>query len=217
MVGDPIDPHTPGALALFLCNSLNWRLSSSCEDILDLKELAEFAVATGQFTLSSADRMSLDQSAGPPVHALLAELRQARALVVSFLSLVAAGEKMDFSLHQEISAKWKDASRLMTLDEYGYVSIQAGGLTDLPLLALLSAVHLSNAQSSGKLKICEDARGCGFFFVDRTKNLSKRFCCSSCSTYDRQVRFRQFRLDVKGRGLSSTNLQESRTRQSGKA
>lgn len=196
MVGEPLDPRMPGALALFLSNSLNWRLSADCEDILQLDELVAFARQTGELVMPEADRHTPIRAGRHSHQALMKELRAVRGLIVAMLTHTARGTPFEVGLHRAAGEQWHRAASLMTLDRHGRVQVVAHALQALPHLAFLSALRLVGDPSAGKLKVCEDARGCGFFFLDQTRNLSKRFCCSACSTYDRQTRFRRGRTGL---------------------
>jgi predicted RNA-binding Zn ribbon-like protein len=60
------------------------------------------------------------------------------------------------------------------------------------LQAALSAVALATSPHAAKVKECADDRGCGWLFVDTTRNGSRRFCFSNeCGNRARQVAFRE--------------------------
>jgi len=59
------------------------------------------------------------------------------------------------------------------------------------LQAALSAVALLTSDRAARVKECADDRGCGWLFVDETRNGSRRFCFSAeCGNRARQVAFR---------------------------
>jgi predicted RNA-binding Zn ribbon-like protein len=57
--------------------------------------------------------------------------------------------------------------------------------------AALSAVSLLTSERVDRVKECADDRGCGWLFVDTTRNGSRRFCFSNeCGNRARQAAFR---------------------------
>jgi predicted RNA-binding Zn ribbon-like protein len=70
-----------------------------------------------------------------------------------------------------------------------------GGAPDLDiarLQAALSAVALLTRDRDRRVKECADDRGCGWLFVDTTRNASRRFCFSNeCGNRARQAAFRR--------------------------
>ena len=67
-----------------------------------------------------------------------------------------------------------------------------GGLEALRVHASLSAVALFTSPQGAKVKECADDRGCGWLFVDTTRNGSRRFCfANECGNRARQVAFRR--------------------------
>jgi len=58
--------------------------------------------------------------------------------------------------------------------------------------AALSAVALFTSAQGARVKECADDRGCGWLFVDTTRNGSRRYCFSNeCGNRARQVAFRR--------------------------
>ena len=59
------------------------------------------------------------------------------------------------------------------------------------LQAAVSAVALLTAPHADKVRECADDRGCGWLFVDLTRNGSRRYCFSNeCGNRARQAAFR---------------------------
>jgi predicted RNA-binding Zn ribbon-like protein len=68
----------------------------------------------------------------------------------------------------------------------------APGLEAVRLHVALSAVALLTSPLAARVKECADDRGCGWLFLDMTRNGSRRFCFSNeCGNRARQVAFRQ--------------------------
>ena len=59
------------------------------------------------------------------------------------------------------------------------------------LQAAVSAIALMTAAHADKVRECADDRGCGWLFVDLTRNGSRRYCFSNeCGNRARQAAFR---------------------------
>jgi predicted RNA-binding Zn ribbon-like protein len=65
--------------------------------------------------------------------------------------------------------------------------------------AALSAVALLSSESLARVKECADDRGCGWLFLDLTRNGSRMYCFSNeCGNRARQQRFRErLRLETR--------------------
>ncbi|MCU0942111.1 MAG: CGNR zinc finger domain-containing protein [Hydrogenophaga sp.] len=184
-IGEPADLTQRGALALCLFNSLNWRLSEEPEDILDVERLLVVAQINGGLTLAPGRRRASRQR-------LADELRALRTLLLTYVDARIDGEPLPPTLLPVLEAHWARASQLLQVDwATGEVRPRATREEDLPDLLFLSAMELTAGHLPGRLKVCEDARGCGFLFIDATRNASRRFCNDVCATYDRQARFRR--------------------------
>ncbi|NLR75635.1 CGNR zinc finger domain-containing protein [Leeia aquatica] len=63
---------------------------------------------------------------------------------------------------------------------------------DLGPYLWLSLAGLLSGEHAKRLKRCADQRGCGWYFLDHSRNLSRQYCSSAaCANYARQQRFRQ--------------------------
>jgi predicted RNA-binding Zn ribbon-like protein len=70
------------------------------------------------------------------------------------------------------------------------------GLEIARLQTALSAVSLLTSDRGMRVKECADDRGCGWLFVDTTRNGSRRFCFSNeCGNRARQAAFRHRHRD----------------------
>lgn len=67
-------------------------------------------------------------------------------------------------------------------------SLEPHRLPDLPRVLVLHALDLVQTMSPDRLRRCDD-RGCGWLFLDTTRNHSRRWCSSSeCGNRDRARR-----------------------------
>lgn len=78
------------------------------------------------------------------------------------------------------------------------------GLDVARLQTALSAVALLTSDRCERVKECADDRGCGWLFVDETRNGSRRFCLSNeCGNRARQAAFRhRHRTDTESRAAA---------------
>ncbi len=184
-IGEPTDLAQPGSLALCLFNTVNWRLSDEPQDTLDVERLLVLAQMVGGLALEPGSRPA-------PRQRLAAALRRLRSRLMAYVDARIKGEPLPAALLPALEAHWTRASRLLQVDwATGEVRPRGTREEDLPDLLFLSAMELTAGHLPGRLKVCEDARGCGFLFIDATRNASRRFCNDVCATYDRQARFRR--------------------------
>lgn len=65
------------------------------------------------------------------------------------------------------------------------------GWFDLGPYLWLSLAGVMCGEHAKRLKRCADQRGCGWYFLDHSRNLSRQYCSSAaCANYARQQRFR---------------------------
>lgn len=183
-------------LCLSLANTRHWRNSRAPRETLDgYADLARWAAARQLVDGDEAlQRIARDRPA-----AAQAELHRAIALREAIAAWFAArvqgrsGEEGDFA---EITASFNEASRhlKLALVDGALVPALAGTADTLALprwQAALSAIGLASSAAMARVKQCADDRGCGWLFLDATRNGSRQFCFSTeCGNRTRQARFR---------------------------
>lgn len=196
--GDPV--------CLSLANTRNWRRSAAPQEHLhtyrDLLEWIEgkrlfdapAIAAIGERAQSHprAARAALERTVAlrDAVYRVFAERAQGRPLAQRDLASIVAA-------FNEAVARVE-----LVLDRQGLVPRERSGdagLDGARLQAALSAVSLLTSDRDGRVKECADDRGCGWLFVDTTRNGSRRFCFGNeCGNRARQVAFRHRHREAAG-------------------
>lgn len=182
-------------LCLSLANTRHWRNSAAPRETLHAyADLARWAAAKHIVDDGTLAEEALSRPAVAQV-----ELRRAMALREAIAGVFAAhvheqavgGADLD-----EVTASFNEASRHMrlALGDGALVPELAGSVEPLAVprwQTALSAIGLLGSPALARVKQCADDRGCGWLFVDGTRNGSRRFCLSTeCANRARQMRFR---------------------------
>jgi len=188
-----------GPLCLSLANTRNWRNAAAplehlnaYPDLLRWGERQQLLDA-GEALRLTALATSRPRQARAELAATVA-LREAVYRVFSARAHGRAPPRDDLAL---FGAGFNDAVGQLELSlEDGKLAPRPrradGGLEALRVHASLSAVALFTSPQGAKVKECADDRGCGWLFVDTTRNGSRRFCFSNeCGNRARQMAFRR--------------------------
>jgi predicted RNA-binding Zn ribbon-like protein len=190
-------PSAP--LCLSLANTRNWRRATTpLEHLHEYADVLRWGEKRG--LLDAGELSRLTAVAGARVRVARAEfaatlaLREAIYRVFSARAHFREADAADAAL---IGASFNDAvAQLDLVVVDGKLTARArraeAELEAMRLHAALSAVSLLTSEFASKVKECADDRGCGWLFLDRTRNGSRRFCFSSeCGNRARQVAFRR--------------------------
>ncbi|HVL56238.1 MAG TPA: CGNR zinc finger domain-containing protein, partial [Burkholderiaceae bacterium] len=190
------DNDAPACIAL--ANSIEWRGTDRATDLAtDADGLLRWA---RRWRLAPEPQLARLQrrvpADAPQVADALRALRALRDDVHALLAGAARGDALPADRLERLESQTK---RLMAR-----LRIRADGpalrteLADAPnpwrfweAAAVLSTLAVLSAADRGRLKVCEDTRGCGWLFIDTTRNGARRYCSEeSCGNYARQQRFR---------------------------
>lgn len=185
-------------VCLSLANTRNWRHGAAPQEHLhayvDLLQWVE-----GKRLLGAEGVASLARQAASHPRAARAELERTLALreaVYRVFSERARGHALPRQELALLVGAFNEAvARIeLALEDGRLKPRQRDGAATLDvarLQAALSAVALLTSDRDGRVKECADDRGCGWLFVDRTRNGSRRFCFSNeCGNRARQAAFR---------------------------
>jgi predicted RNA-binding Zn ribbon-like protein len=185
-------------LCLSLCNTRHWRNSAAPrETIADYADVVKWAVAKGLY--ASADGDALVAEAAKHPHVATTELRRTLRLREAMAQVFAAhagGRTPDTGAMAEIVESFDDAMREVRWRIVGstlqpVLASHAAGLEVARWQAATSGMGLLGSPTLARVKQCADDRGCGWLFLDTTRNASRQFCFSNeCGNRARQVRFR---------------------------
>jgi predicted RNA-binding Zn ribbon-like protein len=169
-----------GHLALDLCNTVSWRLDAQrrIDRLSDPEALADwFCSITGS---PDRDRLVEHMNAGakPAERALLLvrELREATTRVVDAQLGYATANTKDV---ERIAAAWRKALNVATTSAelpltWTIEPTDPDRLVDALALSVAELVHRPDLSG---LRRC-DGDGCGWLFLDTTRNHSRRWCDS---------------------------------------
>jgi predicted RNA-binding Zn ribbon-like protein len=185
-------------LCVSLCNTRHWRNSAAPKEVLTgYDELVKWAVAKGVYTADEGETLVREAAAHP--HVANAELRrtiQLREAIAAVLAAHAHAVAADPAALAEVEGTFREALAQLALrveDGRLVPSLPPAreGLEVPRWQAALSAVSLLASPALARVKQCADDRGCGWLFVDTTRNGSRQFCFSrECGNRARQARFR---------------------------
>jgi predicted RNA-binding Zn ribbon-like protein len=186
-------------LCLSLANTKHWRNSAAPKETLaTYADLVQWAVVKAIVTKDEGEALVREAAAHP--HVANAELRRAielrEAIASVFAARVHARPVPDADM-ATVMQSFNEASRELTLGVVdgrlvpGMPADREG--LELPRWqAAFSAIGLFTSDALPRVKQCADDRGCGWLFLDTTRNGSRMFCFSSeCGNRARQMKFRE--------------------------
>lgn len=189
---------TRGPLCLALANTRNWRNAAApLERLNAFADLLRWGERQGLLDTDEVARLVRIADQRPRLaHSELAATVAFREAIYRVFSARAHGRAPAADDLALFGAGFNDAVGQLELSlEDGKLAPRPrradGGLA-LRAHAALSAVALFTSPQGVRVKECADDRGCGWLFVDTTRNGSRRFCFSNeCGNRARQVAFRR--------------------------
>lgn len=186
-------------LCLSLANTRHWRNGAAPKELLNgYADILDWAVAKSIYSRREADALVTEANAHP--HVANAELRRTielREAIARMFGALAHGRGVREGDRAIIVESFDEALRLMTLRVVdgrlvpGIAQDREG--LELPRWqAAFSALGLYGSPAVARVKQCADDRGCGWLFVDTTRNASRMFCFSNeCGNRARQAKYRE--------------------------
>ena len=187
---------TSGSPALSFVNTLDWRLRNEPVELLhDYEDLLRWARTVELLTPAQAHKLRAEvgnaTGTGPRILKRAIELRESLATV--FLA-VAAGESLPESSVERLDAvcgKARAAQRLsISGDSVLWTWRSQDPEPERPTWgAALAATDLLTSSEVHRVRLCGDDE-CGWFFLDTSKNRSRRWCSmESCGNRNKARRF----------------------------
>jgi predicted RNA-binding Zn ribbon-like protein len=185
-------------LCLALANTRNWRRGEApLERLNAYADVIELARRERLVDEAGAERLAVQAARHPRVaDAELAALVALREAIFRGFSARAAGGRMLESDLAIITGSFNAAVGALSLELCDGALVPRAhetrdGLPIMRLQAAVSAIALLTAPHAEKVRECADDRGCGWLFVDLTRNGSPRYCFSNeCGNRARQAAFR---------------------------
>lgn len=185
-----------GDVVLDFVNTVPWRLDPdrTIDRLPDAAAVIGWVAAVGLLESGHVERLSAEAAADPSAaDAIAAQVRALRELLHRLLQPIAVGEAPEAAECDGVRGAMTDA--LNHADIVSVVplrwSVPVRSVADLPRLVALSAWRLLQFDDLTRLRQCRDA-GCGWLFLDRSKNASRVWCnAADCGNRDRVRRHQQ--------------------------
>ncbi len=172
-----------GDLSLNFANTKDWHASRRpVENLNSYSDLVVWGKQAGLLTADQAERLTKaaaerpEQAAGMYERAI--EVREAIYRIFSGHSLGQNIADADLSLLNDTACQAMSHLRLEKNGEVFYWHLPAD-LADASLIlwpVAHAAADLLTSEKAARVRRCEDDRGCGYLFIDQTKNHSRRWC-----------------------------------------
>jgi predicted RNA-binding Zn ribbon-like protein len=183
-----VSPHLPGFVAGNLCldfvNTVDPRHADDRDDYLrDYGRLLDWSVAAG--LIEPAERSDLDRRARADPLGADRVYQRALRLREALYRLLAPGSSdngpSDRSAAQtfndEIRGAWGRAAIEPTQDGWEWAWDDASSHLDRVLWPIArAAAELLTSPAAGRIRECEGSNGCGWLFIDASKNGRRRWC-----------------------------------------
>jgi predicted RNA-binding Zn ribbon-like protein len=173
---------TAGSLSLSLVNTLDWRLGPSPVELLrSPTDLLRWAWTAGALTPEAADVLAADGLHHPRrASQVLREAIQLREALAEVVLAVASGEPVPKPALQIVDRACREARAAQHLvigrDRLGWTWRQKTPEPRRPLwAAALDASGLLTSDRVARIRQCHDSE-CGWFFLDTSRNRSRRWC-----------------------------------------
>lgn len=170
-------------LCLRFANTVEWHAGPSpTEGLRTYADLAAWAVQAGLLTRGDARRLGARAEARPrQARQVLTQAVAIREVIYRVLARIAHGRGPapdDLAAFNEVLGHALRPSRLVASRERfaWQVAGPEDALDRMLWPVLRSAADLLTSEDLHRVKQCADDRGCGWLFLDRSKNLSRRWC-----------------------------------------
>ncbi len=198
-VQPPLRLLAPAAVLDFT-NTINGRDEAEPRDHLgDYSDLVEWAVAAAMLTPEGADALRAAAAAAPDAaHAVLVCARTLREAIFALFDAydqgaVPAADEIGV-LNDALRAAQAHLALAPHGDHYDWIWMDGEGQLDSPLWPIArAAAELLTSGALAHVHKCANAN-CGWLFMDRSKNHSRRWCdMNDCGNRAKVQRYRQRR------------------------
>ena len=172
-----------GPLCLDFCNTLDWHASAHPVETLNrYADLAGWGLQAGLLSADEAHGLvQLGQAQPAEAEAALADARALREALYRIFVAAAREEAADPGDLDVLTRFWRAAAQRMVLAARGEAlawewQFAADDLRRVLWHVTRSAVDLLQSEQRQRIGQCEDDRGCGFLFLDTSRNRSRRWC-----------------------------------------
>lgn len=172
-----------GHLVLDLVNTVAWRFDPdrSVDRLPDTAAVIGWAQAVELVDTRRSEELHAEAEVHPEVAGTVAsQVRQLREQLSRLLHPLAVGTSPDHALVRAVRETITDAlghAQIATVVPLQW-AVPITGMQDLPRALALSAWQLLQFDDLTRLRQCRDS-GCGWLFLDRSKNHSRVWCSSA--------------------------------------
>ena len=172
-----------GDISLDFANTNNWHASAAPQDFLhNFMDLIQWGQQAGLVTEEQANELGLFSQQQPEEAAKdFAFAIRVRESIYRIFSNLYAGRPALYEDLSLLNSVARDAMAHLQLTplggEYRWQFPPNLEATDLILWTVArAATDLLTSSRVSRVRECEDDRGCGYLFIDQTKNHSRRWC-----------------------------------------
>lgn len=172
-----------GELCLDFANTAEWHASDDPHEHLDTyNDFVDWSEHAGTIEAEWAERLRRQASANPQAaDRVLEDAIELREAMYRIFAAVVSGQDPAESDLGRISSAFSlalERARLSPEDgSFGWRWAGDAGALDRPLFPILrSAVSLLTSEELNRVGQCADDRGCGWLFLDMSRNRSRRWC-----------------------------------------
>lgn len=186
-----------GKLCLDFANTAEWHASENPEEKLKtFNDFIKWGHLAGIISEGGAQKLvrkaKMDPSGSKEVLKRAIELREAIYHVFSTLTKGRPPQKKDMAVLNRNLSRTMAQSRLVQT-ESGFLWKTSGNKAELDWMLntiVRSAADLLTSEDWKRVKECADDRGCGYLFLDKSRNRSRRWCdMKDCGNRAKAKRF----------------------------
>ncbi|WP_309123171.1 ABATE domain-containing protein [Paenibacillus sp.] len=194
-----------GSLPLDYCNTVDWHSSAAPVDRLHgYADVVAWAIAAETLSPESgAALLNAAKTREPEAEAAFRKALDVREGLFRIFSAVAHGEPPARGDVEMLNGMWREVGANLSLDFVNDAFVwqwQPGSESAWlrPLYPVIrAAVELLTSTQAADVRRCEGPPGCGWLFLDHTKNHSRRWC--SMRDCGNRAKMRRFQERKKGK------------------
>lgn len=172
-----------GRLCLDYANTVEWHASANPTEHLESYEaLVTWARETGLINAEQAERL-VEQGRSSPTeaqktHDQAVSLREAVYHIFSALSHGSSPNAEDMETLNGVLARAREHTRLAHTDgDFSWMWVDPADALDAVLWPVaISTAEMLTSDELERVKECADDRGCGWLFLDMSRNHSRQWC-----------------------------------------
>jgi predicted RNA-binding Zn ribbon-like protein len=195
-----------GDLSLDFANTANWHASEKPEEMLkQVADLIDWGEAAGLLTPDIAAKLrDMEQEEPEKANRAFRSALQLREALYHIFRNHYSGESIPADDLACLNAWIREAMEHIQLTpkdgeiQWAWTS-DISGIHLILLPVARAAAELLTSDKASRVRECEDDRGCGYLFIDQSKNHSRRWC--SMESCGNRAKARRHQKKVQAKGL----------------